>query len=135
MTAINKTVETNRLGSSVARAFYIDGDRYRYDFKVCTPAKGWQQYDTDQDAWYYGVWVNVAERQIMTYAEGDETLVTSPTAEIFQAELDALSEFHGPPPPAFVVLDVDGSVTNVYDEKALFGRTVDGLFATGETDV
>lgn len=116
--------ETNKLGSAVERNFFVDGDRYRYDFNVCSRKKGWQQYDTDQDAWYYGVWVHREKRTILTYAEGDEVLVTSPTEEIFQAELKALADFHGPPPPAFIVFDCDtGQRTEVYDEDAAFGRT------------
>lgn len=115
--------ETNRHGSTVERSFVCDGDRYHFDFVLCTPAKGWQQYDTDQDAWYFGVWVNREERKTLCFAEGDITITTSPTEEIFEAELAAMAEFHGSPPPAFVVIDTDsGQVTEHYDEAGAFGR-------------
>ena len=31
--------------------------------------------DTDQDAWYFGVWVHPITRRVVTYAEGDVTIV------------------------------------------------------------
>ena len=52
-----------------------------------------------------------------TYAEGDRTLVECPTRETFQAELDDLARFYGPPPPAFVGIDHDGTVTNFYADR------------------
>lgn len=90
-----------------------NGSRYAWDAE-CTQAKGWRQYDTDQDAWYFGVWVNTKLRLVITYAEGDLSRVTCLTPESFRAELASMAEFYGEPPPAFVVLDVD-SVTHHYD--------------------
>lgn len=99
-----------------------DGSRYAFDSRLAS-AFGWQQYDTDQDAWYFGIWVHVRERLVFTYAEGDLLLVTCETEEIFQAELAHMAEFYGAPPPAMVVLDLSaGTETRVYDEGALFGR-------------
>jgi len=120
--------ETNRNGSVVKRAFVHDGDRYKYDFGDRLPdgGCGWIQYDTRQDAWYFGVWVNPETRQIMTYAEGDETLVTAPTEEAFQAELADMAEFYGDPPPAMIVYDLEGTRTEVYDTEGLFGRGLPG---------
>jgi hypothetical protein len=46
-------------------------DRYLYDFKLCTIARGWAQIDTSQDASYYGQWINPATREILCYCEGD----------------------------------------------------------------
>ena len=31
-------------------------DRYYYDRTLL--AQGWQQYDTEEDAWYFGVWIH-----------------------------------------------------------------------------
>jgi hypothetical protein len=119
--------EINALGSTVRRRFVFDGDRYYFDCVHCTPEKGWAQYDTKQDAWYFGVWVHEADRQIITYAEGDITVVTSPDAEVFAAELQAMAAFHGAPPPAFVSIDTDtGQVTNHYDASAAHGRALPG---------
>lgn len=108
--------EVNERGNTVERSFRPI-DRYHFDFKVCTPAKGWKQYDTDQDARYFGAWVHIEKRQILTYTEGDITLVTCPTVESFKAELKAMANFYGPPPPAFIVIDLDGIVTRFFDKR------------------
>lgn len=99
-------------------------DRYQYDFKHCKSADGWKQYDTQQDASYFGVWVHPETRVIVTFAEGDETTVTCPTQEAFEAEIREMNEFYGSPPPACVAIGMDGSVTEYYDSDAAFGREV-----------
>ena len=37
---------------------FCPGDRYVYDFGLCTYEKGWAQVDTAQDASYFGTWAN-----------------------------------------------------------------------------
>lgn len=109
--------EVNKRGNTIERGFH-PGDRYRYDFQECTREKGWKQYDTNQDAWYFGVWVHPEKRLIRTYAEGDVSLVTCPTEESYHAELASMAEFYGPPPPAFTVIDpVAKTTTYIYDER------------------
>jgi hypothetical protein len=49
------------------------GDRYGFDFKRCTPDKGWAQLDSRQDASYYGQWVNPLTLEFASYCEGDRT--------------------------------------------------------------
>lgn len=99
----------------------ISGTRYQFDEMLAWPGAkytGWAQYDTDQDAEYFGVWVNVEKRMTLTYAEGDVTLVYCPTVESFRAEMKDAARFYGPPPPAFIVIDRDAkSITNVYDRR------------------
>lgn len=107
----------NERGNTVASQFVGDRDRYTYDFQLCSADDGWEQYDTNQDAWYFGVWVHEGRREIVTYAEGDESRVTCPTAEAFRAELARMAEFYGPPPPAMVVFTADGTRTEVYDPR------------------
>ena len=34
------------------------GDRYVYDFGLCSYENGWAQVDTAQDASYFGTWAN-----------------------------------------------------------------------------
>lgn len=51
------------------------GDRYAFDFKLCTAAKGWAQLDTHQDASYFGIWVNPLLLRYVSYIEGDQTLI------------------------------------------------------------
>lgn len=102
-------------------------ERYKFD-KMCSPDNGWTQYDTTQDAWYFGVWVHDEERLTFTYAEGDISLVECPTEESFQAELKNMAEFYGPPPPALKVLG-DGFKAEVYAEENAYGREIpeDGI--------
>ena len=91
-------MEKNQRGNTITRSFHPYRERYHYDLKRCPSSKGWWQFDTDQDAPYFGVWVNPKRREILTFAEGDETLVTCPTEESFTAEVAGLVEFYGPPP-------------------------------------
>lgn len=52
---------------------FIGGDRYQFDFVLCSSAKGFAQVDTRNDASYYGNWVNPESRRFITFAEGDYT--------------------------------------------------------------
>jgi len=90
-------------------------DRYHYDShpRMC----GWKQYDTNQDAWYYGIWVSLDRLMVFSYCEGDRTLTVCPDRDHMRAELDRMAAFHGPPPPAFTVFSTDGTVTKVYDAR------------------
>jgi len=109
--------DENERGNKVYRLHIGSGERYDFDFEICTPAEGWKQYDTSQDAWYFGVWVHVEKRLTVTYAEGDVTVVVCPTLETFRAELADAEEFYGDPPPAFKVIDADGKITHYFDER------------------
>jgi hypothetical protein len=51
-------------------SFHV-GDRYYFDFDGCKNSDGWCQIDTEQDASYYGNWINPAARRAITFAEGD----------------------------------------------------------------
>ena len=97
------------------------GNRYGYDEVLCQ--QGWEQYDTDQDAWYFGVWVNVQGRRVFTYAEGDRILEMCHTQEEFAALLRRMAEFYGKALPFAVGFGDDG--------KAEFyaPRPGDGLLA------
>lgn len=105
---------TNERGNTITDTFFLERSRYHYDGSL---GPAWRQYDTDQDAWYFGVWVNTAERTIITFAEGDESVTICPTAESFRAEIESMAEFYGPPPPAFKVIDADGVLTEYYDNR------------------
>ena len=37
---------------------FCPGDRYTYDFGLCTYEKGWAQVDTAKDASYFGTWAS-----------------------------------------------------------------------------
>ena len=70
------------------------GERYDFDFRLCTYQKGWAQIDTTQDAWYYGTWCSPDKRQILSYCEGDMTLNMCESDDEFVAELRKLAEWH-----------------------------------------
>ena len=93
-------------------------DRYKFDFVYCTPALGWEQYDTKQDAWYFGIWVNLKQRAILCYCEGDLSLAIAHNDQELKAELDETAEMFGPPPPAFTVIDYDKKeITKHYGQR------------------
>ena len=46
-------------------------DRYYFDNNQCSYKKGWAQLDTEQDAHYFGMWINPTKLRIMSYMEGD----------------------------------------------------------------
>jgi hypothetical protein len=92
------------------------GSRYYYDFNLT--AQGWEQYDTDQDAGYFGVWVHRESRRVFTYAEGDRQLVVCETSQQFAAELASMEDAYGPAPPAFILIDPDqGTCTHVFCQR------------------
>ena len=105
---------TNDRGNSVEDLGHHEGDRYDFDFGVCSPKSGWIQYDTDQDASYFGVWVHIDRRQVFTFCEGDTSLVRCENLETFKSELDSLAKFHGEAPPAFRTISIDGELTEHY---------------------
>ncbi len=97
--------------------FQHDGNRYDFDSGLCSAKNGWAQYDTREDASYFGVWVHLENRWIFTFAEGDATSVKCPTAELFALELARMAEAYGPPPPSMIGIDSDGTVTEFYDTR------------------
>jgi hypothetical protein len=82
--------ETNRNGCRIVREFYLHRERYHYDAAL----KGWKQYDTPQDASYFGVWTDRDSLQTLTFAEGDVTRVTAPNQAAFDAELADMDNFY-----------------------------------------
>lgn len=60
-------------------------DRYYYDRTLL--AQGWQQYDTEEDAWYFGIWIHTEKLEAFTYTEGDTCHVIAPHVETFRNEL------------------------------------------------
>ena len=70
------------------------GDRYVFDFKCCTSAKGWAQLDTRQDASYYGNWVNPLKYETVSYCEGDCTHIQYDSEAEFIAGLTETLKWH-----------------------------------------
>jgi len=109
----------NLRGNNVDSGNWSD-ERYAFDFDDSF-RKEWKQFDTSQDAWYYGFWTRKATLQTFSYCEGDVCLVTCPDAEHYNAEIRSAMEFHEPT-PAFVAIDVErgpmlGRVTEYFEDR------------------
>ncbi len=107
----------NERGNNVHSSFIGSRDRLQFDFGPCSADNGWEQYDTDQDAWYFGVWVHIEKRMTVTYAEGDLSVVTCPTLGTFRVELEDMQRFYGDPPPWAKAFDLDGTETHYIQER------------------
>jgi hypothetical protein len=101
-----RKVHVNDSGNTVVRR-HRDAERYLFDFDDDFRAAGWKQFDTDQDAWYFGVWVNPKTLRTLTYAEGDVTLVVCSNAEHYNAEIKDACEFYGEG-YEFIACDMEG---------------------------
>tara|TARA_Y100000401_G_scaffold110263_1_gene107325 strand:+ start:1695 stop:2132 length:438 start_codon:yes stop_codon:yes gene_type:complete len=109
--------ETKRTGRRLLRFFHYDSSRYSVEDKICPSCDGWTAFSTDQDAWYYGVWVNRSLRSVVCYAEGDLIVTVATSKEDFNQEIDALREFHGEPPVSISVIDESGTLTRFRIER------------------
>jgi hypothetical protein len=98
--------EKNERGNVLRRAF-LPEDRYIVDFADDFTEDGWEQYDTDQDAHYFGCWVNKRRLMTLTYAEGDWTLVECPDTAGYNAEVESMNAFYG-----------EGKIATVIDTEA-----------------
>jgi len=115
---IQWTVErVNDRGNRVQNS-YIHGDRYQFDFDDAFRGQGWQQLDTVDDASYFGIWTHRDRLQVLTFAEGDVTLITAPTAEAYNLEVQAIFAFHDVAPGYSMVDPGDGTVTRVFEDRA-----------------
>lgn len=69
----------------------------RYDFdNMLKATDGWAQFDTGQDAPYFGIWVNPIKREIITFCEGDTTHTTCSTSKDFADQLREMIDFYRP---------------------------------------
>jgi len=77
----------------ITRAF-SPGDRYQFDFGMCSTKKGYAQVDTEQDASYFGTWANPEQLSIINYCEGDITLTQANNEKEFVDEIHRIKAFH-----------------------------------------
>lgn len=103
-------------GKGLRSCFSGLDSRYPMDSIYLVP-HGWKQYDTAQDAPYFGVWYHPEFRIFVTYAEGDITIEFAKTDAGWEELKKAYADFYGAPPPAFLSLD-EGAMTEHYDELA-----------------
>lgn len=113
----NATPRANERGNQIYSEFVGSCDRLHFDFEECKSEDGWRQYDTEQDVWYFGIWVHIEKRTIVTYAEGDLSVVLCPTVESLRAELESMEKFYGPTPVSTILIDKDGNQTHLIDER------------------
>jgi len=71
-----------------------EGDRYKYDFDLCSYEKGWVQIDTNQNAWFSGHWCNLGSLQIFTFCEGDTYLTECESIEEFKQALTKERDYY-----------------------------------------
>ena len=102
---------------------FISSNRYAFDFSD-EAKNGWKQYDTSQDAWYYGVWYNPEKMQVLDYTEGDVYLCSTLSWGEWIEKMKAMDKFHGAAPPMAVAgsrLGMDGKLVDpvpIFDERA-----------------
>lgn len=101
------------------------GERYTIDYDRSFKAEGWMQYDTEQDAAYFGVWVNKQLLRTLTFCEGDLILVECLNADSFNAEIENMNEFYPQTVDSASVraYGADGSSTFYYQDRSEFTIT------------
>ena len=109
--------DVNDRKNLVTSAFIEGANRYFFDERVTRGGAGWQQWDTSQDASYFGIWVHRDLRQVLTFAEGDITVVECPDDAGFKAEIESMERLYGEAPPAATAYGPDGSVTHIYSSR------------------
>ena len=88
-------------------------ERYIVDFAPDFK-DGWQQFDTKQDAPYFGVWVHPGKLITLTYAEGDWTLVVCSDKEDYNSEIQSMIDFYE---EGFVAITYDETGKTVYRQN------------------
>ena len=83
--------ERNDRFNAIQRKF-LPTNRYIVDGADDLSNEGWMQFDTDQDASYFGVWVNPTRMQVLTYAEGDWSLISCSSPDRYNEEVTILCE-------------------------------------------
>lgn len=68
--------------------------RRLFDDHHCTLEEGWRNFETAQDAPYFGIWTHEERRQIVTFAEGDLSVVECLDEAMFSAELFSMRAFY-----------------------------------------
>jgi|GEM_PF-2579028 len=111
-------------GRKIQRAFldsyHNEEERYVIDFADNRAKEGWLQFDTRQDAPYYGVWVNPIKLQTLNYAEGDWSLVTCDGKENYNREIQSMIDFHDEGKICTVITENGSSTVYRQDRNKFF---------------
>ena len=112
-----------RQGRKIQRAFLDsynnEQERYIVDFAENRLKEGWLQFDTRQDAPYFGVWMNPLKLQTLSYAEGDWSLVTCDDKDSYNQEIESAIEFYDEGRIALAI-DRDGNSTEYRQDRTKF---------------
>ena len=108
----------NGRGNTV-RKDYIDKDRYLFDQLLAEWHPGWESFDTGDDAWYYGFWVNKELRMTFSYVEGDLYWVQCPSAGHFNLEIAHACNFYQRT-PGLVAISPTGEMEEWYQDRRAF---------------
>lgn len=95
--------------------FIHDATRYQFDANLLP--EGFRQWDTEQDASYFGVWVHPERMVIITFAEGDFIRQEADNRDEFRAELARMVEVYGPAPHYMSTIDADGTLTRYVETR------------------
>ena len=98
------------------RHLILPGDRYLFDFNLDLGI--WEQLDTENDAGYFGVWINKTELRILSFVEGDLYLTLCPDPVSYDAEVSELCA-NCKASPAYVVLS-EGKATHYFQDRSQF---------------
>ena len=73
---------------------FCNSDRYTFDYDICSHKKGFAQIDTTEDASYFGNWINFKSLELITYCEGDLTVIKCENIEEFKKQLLKVVTWH-----------------------------------------
>ncbi|MCT7971190.1 hypothetical protein [Laspinema olomoucense] len=96
----------------------FDAERYLIDFADDYHEHGLIQYDTNQDAPYFGVWISPSKMLSLTYCEGDWSLVICDNPISFNSEVDSIVEGYEEAPGFVSVDNEEKTITEHYQQKA-----------------
>ena len=97
---------------------YWHTERYVVDF--ASDFGGWEQFDTSQDAWYFGVWVHPKRFMVLTYCEGDWCLAVSDGPAQYNVEIEDCIRFYDAGEIARTIDTETGATTIYRQDRAKF---------------
>ena len=106
-------------GNEIIRSFDGGTDRYAFDFDHCTAEDGWLQFDTNEDAHYFGIWVHKEKQQIVQYMEGDISQTQCASAETFNAAIADMCAAYSKAAHIRTISE-DGTYTKYYQDREQF---------------
>lgn len=105
------------LGQSIRQTLLVAADRYLFDFGL--DRDEWEEFDTENDASYFGIWLNKSKLQTLHYVEGDVSFTQCDSPESFDSEVAALCSFYKAA-PAFTSFDENWTATQYYQDRSEF---------------